>query len=182
MEISTLRNRLLVGTFATVMIVGSGVATALVASTDHPTTSEASDTSSSTSDTADTNPADSVSSTTPSTTGSTTGSTTATTLPSDSADDDSSSPARYSGPECGDGDTTNHGQYVSGQPKGGESRSAAAQSDCGKPLASVGDGDDADDGDDVGDAPDTDVHGPDDATPNPGSGHGNSANAPGHTK
>jgi hypothetical protein len=73
MEISTLRNRLLVGTFATVMIAGSGVATALVTSTDHPTTSEAADTGSSTSATVDPNPGDTTPTTTPTTTGSTTG-------------------------------------------------------------------------------------------------------------
>jgi hypothetical protein len=178
MEISTVRNRLLVGAFATVVIVGSGVATALVASNDHPTTSEAADTSSSTSDTVDKDPGDTVPTTTPSTTGSTTGST----PPGDSLDgddDETTNPARYWGPECGDGEATNHGQYVSSQPKGGESRSAAAQSDCGKPLASVGDGDD---GDGPGDAPDADVPEPDDAPPNAGSGNGNRANAPGHTK
>jgi hypothetical protein len=174
MEIKTLRNRVLVGAFATVMIVGSGVATALVTSADHPTTNETADTSSSTSATVDTNPDDSVPTTTPSTTGGTTG----TTLPDHASEPDPSSAARYSGPECGDGDTTNHGQYVSSQPKGGESRSAAAQSDCGKPVSSVGGSDDADDTDD---APDTDVPEPG-APPNPGSGHGNSANAPGHNK
>ena len=173
MDISTLRNRLLVGTFATAVIVGSGVATALVTSTDHPTTSEAADTSSSTGDTLDTNPGDSIPTTTPSTSQGTTG----TTLPGDASDGDDS--ARAWGPECGDGDPTNHGQYVSSQPKGGESRSAAAQSDCGKPLSSVGDGDD---GDDPEDAPDSDQPEPDDAGSNPGSGHGNSANAPGHNK
>ena len=49
--------------------------------------------------------------------------------------------ARYNGPECTDAegnpieDLKNHGQYVRSQEKG--DRSAAAQSNCGKPLPSV---------------------------------------------
>src|SRR5262245_46848593 len=50
---------------------------------------------------------------------------------------------RFWGPECGTGDPTNHGQFVSSSEQTGESRSAAAQSDCGKPLSSLSDsGDD----------------------------------------
>jgi len=175
MENLSLRTRLLVGTFATVLIVGSGVATALVTSSDQPTTTESTGTSTSTGDTADT--------TTPSTPGSTEGTTPAGDAGTgDAGKDDTTGPvARYSGPECGDGELTNHGQYVSSQPKDGESRSAAAQSDCGKPLTSVGDGDDAGD-DESGDAPDADAPESGDAPANSGSGHGNSADAPGHNK
>ncbi len=73
--------------------------------------------------------------------------TTTTTASEDEAPDDdapeSEDPAsedgveRYWGSECGDGDATNHGQYVSSSEKGGASRSEAAHSPCGKPLSSV---------------------------------------------
>jgi hypothetical protein len=174
MDSSSLRTRLVVGTFATVLIVGSGVATALVTSSDHPTTTEATGTSTSTGDTADT--------TTPSTPGTTTGTTSAGSTPSGDTGDSGTtgSVERYWGRECGDGDVTNHGQYVSSQPKDGASRSAAAQSDCGKPLASVGTGDDGDD--ESGDGPEADAPESGDAPSNSGSEHGNSANAPWHNK
>src|SRR5262245_17790520 len=171
METSSVRGRLLVGTFITVLIVGSGVATALVASSDQPTTTEAPETSTSTGDTADTTPASTPGITVDSTPDGETG---------DAPDGDATGPAaRYTGPECGDGELTNHGQYVSSQPKDDESRSTAAQSDCGKPLTSIGDGE--------GDAPESGA--PESGAPesgtapsNSGSDHGNSANAPGHNK
>jgi len=97
----------------------------------------------------------------------------------DDAADDTTGGARYWDPEaCGGDEVVNHGQYVSSQPKGGESRSTAAQSDCGKPLTSIGDDGD---GGDSGDAPD--VEAPDaEGAPSSGAEHGNSANAPGHNK
>jgi hypothetical protein len=171
MEIS-LRNRILVGVFATVAIVGSGVATALVTSNEGPTVGEAVDTTASTGDT--------VGSTVPSTPGSTIGTNPDTDAPTVGDDDESTDVERYWDPAvCGDGEPTNHGQYVSSQPKGGDSRSTAAQSDCGKPLTSIG-GDDDDSGDD-GEAPD--VEAPDaDGAPTPSAEHGKSADAPGHNK
>src|SRR5215510_167632 len=44
---------------------------------------------------------------------------------------------RYSGEECGETVLKNHGQYVKAAEKGGEARSQAAQSPCGKPIAAV---------------------------------------------
>jgi hypothetical protein len=41
-------------------------------------------------------------------------------------------------------DARNHGQYVRSQPKGGEARSAAAKSDCGKKAKDADEADDAD--------------------------------------
>jgi len=175
MEIASLRNRLLVGAFATVMIVGSGAAAALVTSSDTPKVGEAVDTTATTGDT--------VGTTTPSTPGSTIG-----TTPGDSDDakaddgdaDDTTEVARYWDPaECGGDEAMNHGQYVSSQPKGGESRSTAAHSDCGKPLASIGD--DGDDGDESEDTPDADA--PEaGGTPSPSASPGKSGSAPGHNK
>ena len=173
----SLRSRVLVGVFATVTIVGSGVATALVTSTDGPSVSAA-DTSTSTGGSVDT--------TTPSTPDATTP-----TSPSGTEDKDSESEepegtgdagARYwDAEECGGDEAMNHGQYVSSQPKGGESRSAAAQSDCGKPLSSIGGDGDDDDGDESDDVPDVEVP---DATgaPSPSAAPGKSGSAPGHNK
>ena len=143
MEISTVRNRVLVGVFATVMIVGSGVATALVTARDEPPLGEAVETAS-TGDTVDS---------TPSTPGVTTG-TTPGGEDESSGEDASDDVERFWDPEvCGDDDPSNHGQYVSNQPKGGDARSTAAQSDCGKPLASIGEGGDAPQDDDADDGP-----------------------------
>jgi hypothetical protein len=177
MEIS-LRQRILVGVFATVVIVGSGVATALVASNDGPTVGEAVDTTSSTGDT--------VGSTLPSTPSSTVVTTPGGAAGDTKVDDgdagETTDVARYwDSEECGGDEAMNHGQYVSSQPKGGESRSTAAQSDCGKPLTSVGDGgDDGDDRDD-GDAPEVDVP-DDDGGSAPSDAPGKSGSAPGHNK
>jgi hypothetical protein len=55
----------------------------------------------------------------------------------ESTDDDGAGTERYWGAECGDGEPTNHGQYVASSERNGESRRAAAQSPCGKPLHSV---------------------------------------------
>src|SRR5262245_22241031 len=44
---------------------------------------------------------------------------------------------RYWGEECGETVLKNHGQYVKAAEKGGEARSQAAQSPCGKPIAAV---------------------------------------------
>jgi hypothetical protein len=44
---------------------------------------------------------------------------------------------RFWGPECGDGEPTNHGGYVASTERDGETRSTAAHSPCGKPLSSV---------------------------------------------
>jgi hypothetical protein len=167
MEISTLRNRVLVGAFATVMIVGSGVATALVTARDEPTLGEAVDTTASTGDPVDT---------TPSTPDATTGTTP---IGTDELDE-GVKPAVYWGPECQGEPTTNHGQYVSNQPKGGESRSTAAQSDCGKPLTSVGgDADEPEDDGDEAEAPA--APGAASAGPDASNGNGN-GNANGRTK
>ena len=164
MEITKLRTRILVGAFATVVVVGSGVATALVTSNDTPTLGAAVDTTSSTGDTVDV--------TTPSTPGATTGTTpTGSDDPeSDDSNDTTDATEVYWGPECEGEPTTNHGQYVSSQPKGGDSRSEAAQSDCGKPLASVGD-DPAAPEDEAAAAPET---------VNPANGSGNSSNGNGN--
>lgn len=175
MEIS-LRNRILVGTFATFVIVGSGVATALVTSHDEPTVGEVVDTTAPTGDT--------VGSTVPSTPGSTIvttpdGSDSPKVGDGENDDDASGDAARYwDASECGGDEVVNHGQYVSSQPKDGESRSTAAQSNCGKPLTSVGDrGDDGDEGD----APEIDT--PDDGgEQSPSAAPGKSGSAPGHNK
>ena len=92
----------------------------------------------------------------------------------DDADDTGAAVERYWGPECGDGPTTNHGQYVASQPNDGASRQAAAHSPCGKPIQTVDvttttapaepDGD----GDDVGDEPVFTS-----GSSKPGNGHGN---------
>jgi hypothetical protein len=168
MEIS-LRNRVLVGVFATVIVVGSGVATALVTSGDAPIGSAA-DTSTSTGGSVDT--------TTPSTPDATTPTAPNGTDDKGSASNGSSDTgAIYWDPaKCGGDEVMNHGQYVASQPKGGESRSTAAQSDCGKPLSAI-----ADDGDESGDAPE--VEAPDaDGAPSPSAEHGKSGSAPGHNK
>lgn len=55
----------------------------------------------------------------------------------DEPTDDGVGTERYWGEECGDGEPTNHGQYVASSERNGESRRAAAQSPCGKPLQSV---------------------------------------------
>jgi hypothetical protein len=173
MEIS-FRNRVLVGVFATVIVVGSGVATALVTSGDAPVGSAA-DTSTSTGGSVDT--------TTPSTPDATTP-----TAPNGTDDDESASDGTseagavfWDPAQCGGDEVMNHGHYVASQPKGGESRSTAAQSDCGKPLSSIADdGDEGDEGDESGDAPE--VEAPDaDGAPSPSAEHGN-PNAPGHNK
>ena len=60
-------------------------------------------------------------------------------------------------------DARNHGQYVRSQPKGGEARSAAAKSDCGKKAKDADEADDADENEaktkagneDKGNKPDT---------------------------
>ena len=52
-------------------------------------------------------------------------------------DDPADGVERYWGPECGDGEPTNHGQYVASSDRGGESRNTAAHSPCGKPLQSA---------------------------------------------
>jgi hypothetical protein len=69
---------------------------------------------------------------------------------------------RFWGAECGEGEPTNHGGYVSSTERDGETRSEAAQSPCGKPLSSMSESDEGegeDDGDgeestDVGSAAD----------------------------
>lgn len=60
-------------------------------------------------------------------------------VPDGEADDETEGDGteRYWGPECGDGEPTNHGQYVSSSDKDGESRREAAHSPCGKPLHTV---------------------------------------------
>jgi len=174
MEIS-LRNRVLVGVFATVIVVGSGVATALVTSGD-ASIGSAADTSTSTGASVDT--------TTPSTPGVTTPA--APTPPTGTDDDESASDGTsdagavfWDPATCGGDEVMNHGQYVASQPKGGESRSTAAQSDCGKPLSAIAGDDDG--GDESGDAPE--VEAPDaDGAPSPSAEHGKSASAPGRTK
>ena len=173
MEIS-LRQRILVGVFATVVIVGSGVATALVASKDGPTVGEAADTTSSTGDT--------VGSTLPTTPASTVGTTPDASKVGDGEDaEDTEDVERYwDAAECGGDEVMNHGQYVSSQPKGGESRSTAAQSDCGKPLTSVGDS--SDDGDEGGDGDAPEVDAPDGGGSAPSAGPGKSGSAPGRNK
>jgi hypothetical protein len=123
--------------------------------------------------------------------------TTTTAAPDDGAPDDgapesedSESGDRYWGPECGDGEPTNHGQYVSSSDKGGASRSEAAHSPCGKPIEStdvppvteppapsdddgteVGDDEGTDEAPDEGtdDAPDTETS---DSAPGHSDGHG----------
>ena len=74
---------------------------------------------------------------------------------SDPADDetDGDSGDRSWGPECGDGEPTSHGQFVSGSEHGGAARSEAAHSSCGKPIedgTEVGDEDGTEVGDDDG--------------------------------
>ena len=174
MEIS-LRNRILVGIFATVVILGSGVATALVTSNDGPTVGEAVDTTASTGDTVGSTLPTTPSSTVVTTPGGGTGDTT------NDGDTETTDVERYwDSEECGGDVVMNHGQYVSSQPKDGESRSTAAQSDCGKPLASVGDDGDGDDGDD-GDAPEVEAP-DDDGGSAPSGAPGNSGSAPGRNK
>jgi len=56
---------------------------------------------------------------------------------SDEPTDDGAGTERSWGAECGDGEPTNHGQYVASSDRNGESRREAAQSPCGKPLHSV---------------------------------------------
>ena len=163
MEITTLRTRVAVGAFATVMIIGSGVAAAVITSSDTTTPGSAVDT------TASSSPDVTVDPTTPTTPDETT-----VTTPSGADESETGAPAdearSWDAAECGDGEPMTHGQYVSSQPKGGESRSAAAQSDCGKPLASIGeDGDDGDDGDEGGDEADP----PTPADAGAGNGNGN---------
>jgi hypothetical protein len=173
MEIS-LRQRILVGVFASVVIVGSGVATALVASNDGPTVGEAVDTTSSTGDTVGSTLASTPSSTVVTAPRGATGDTKADDVDGDAGE--TTDVARYwDSEECGGDEVMNHGQYVSSQPKGGESRSTAAQSDCGKPLTSVGD-----DGDD-GDAPEVDAP-DDDGGSAPSAAPGKSGSAPGRNK
>ena len=173
MEIA-LRNRIAVGVFATVVIVGSGVATALVTSSDAPTVGEAVDTTASTGDT--------VGSTLPSTPSSTVVTTpdgaTGDTKVDGGDTDETPDVARYwDSEECGGDEIMNHGQYVSSEPRGGDSRRAAAHSDCGKPLTSVGgEGDDGDHDTPEVDAPD------DDGDSTPSAAPGKSGSAPGHNK
>ncbi len=81
--------------------------------------------------------------------------------------------------KCGGDEVMNHGQYVASQPKGGESRSTAAQSDCGKPLSAIANGGDG--GDESGDAPEVEARDADGA-PSSSAEHGKSSSAPGRTK
>lgn len=146
------------------LVVGSGVATAVVASSDGSSSATEVEI-------------------TPSTgpTGSTTG-TTATTAPvattapaAASAAAESETAAvedRYWGPECGGAEATNHGQYVSSAEKGGAARSVAAQSDCAKPSSSVGDSEESDDADEAPELPEAPTSSDGDGDGN-GNGTGN---------
>lgn len=134
--------------FMGTLVVGSGVATAIVASGDGSlSATEVEITPSS-------RPTDSTTGTTSTTQPVVTTLVTSATTAVPTADNASTTGEdRYWGPECGPGEATNHGQYVSSSPKGGGARSEAAQSDCGKPTSSVGGATEVDDSDEGSEAP-----------------------------
>ena len=166
MNLSSTSLRWAAAIFMGTLVVGSGVATAVVASSDGSSSATEVEI-------------------TPSTgpTGSTTG-TTATTQPlvttapaaaSAAAESETATVEdRYWGPECGGGEATNHGQYVSSAEKGGAARSVAAQSDCGKPSTSVGDSEESDDADEAPELPEAPTSSDGNGTGNgKGNGRGN---------
>lgn len=133
--------------FMGTLVVGSGVAAAIVASGDGlRSATEVEITPSS-------RPTDSTTGTTVSTQPVATTLVTSATTAVSGDDPSTTGEARYWGPECGTGEATNHGQYVSSSPKGGGARSEAAQSDCGKPTSSVGGATEVDDSDEGSEAP-----------------------------
>jgi hypothetical protein len=193
MEVATGRARFLVGAFATVVIFGSGVGTAVVTSNGvvQPTAGrganldmadEVTATTGARSRTGTTTTTRSDESTTPpssdpgTTVNSAPGPATNNSVPSVPNNTIGTTPtttavvadAPSSELACGAGDWANHGQFVSSQPQGGEARSDAAHSDCGKPP-NAGKDDEATQAPPSGDV----------APADPSSGNGN---AYGHTK
>jgi len=64
---------------------------------------------------------------------------------------------RFWGPECGEGEPTNHGGYVSSTERDGETRSTAAQSPGGKPMSSLNESGDDEGADDEVEIPETET-------------------------
>ena len=147
MNLSSTSLRWAAALFMGTLVVGSGVATAVVASGDGSSSATEVEI------TPSTGPTDSTTGTSATTQPvATTSVTGAATVVSVTEDASATGEDRYWGPECGTGEATNHGQYVSSSPKGGAAVSEAAESDCGKPTGSVGGSTEADDSDEGSEA------------------------------